>query len=90
MSAASAPLPAPLPAHAPQLMANHPPWPATHYTVLGLRPDCAQADIKQRYWALSLEHHPDKGGDVSAFIPVRSESESASTQRRVGKTDGTM
>lgn len=73
MSAASAPLPTSLPPYAPQLMKNHPPWPQTHYTVLGLPPDCAQNDIRQRYFDLSRKHHPDMGGSVGSFIPLRSE-----------------
>ena len=31
-----------------------------YYNILGVAPDCPQADIKKAYRQLALQHHPDK------------------------------
>lgn len=45
-----------------------------HYTVLGLqseREDASEADIKKRYRTLSLEHHPDRGGNADTYRKIQ-------------------
>ena len=40
--------------------------PADAYDVLGVAPDAGAADVKKRYWRLSLLVHPDKCGHARA------------------------
>lgn len=39
---------------------SHLRWARTHYQILGLPSGASQADIKQKYYQLSMQHHPDK------------------------------
>mgnify|MGYP002049081262 CR=1 FL=1 len=39
-------------------------------SILKLERGASQDEIKKAYRKLSLEHHPDKGGDSAAFIRV--------------------
>lgn len=38
--------------------------------VLGLEPDAPQARIKERWRELSLQHHPDRGGDPEVYKKI--------------------
>ena len=39
--------------------------------VLKLKADASQYDITRSYRELASRHHPDKGGDMEAFIHIR-------------------
>ena len=39
----------------------------SHYTTLGVKPDCSQEAIKKSFRKLSKEHHPDLGGKADEF-----------------------
>ncbi|KAI1795548.1 DnaJ-domain-containing protein [Ganoderma leucocontextum] len=41
-----------------------------HYVILGLTRSCSAIDIKKAYRALSLKHHPDKGGVAEKFRQI--------------------
>lgn len=43
---------------------------AAAYRLLGLDPTASASEVKRRYWALALEHHPDRGGDVAKFHAI--------------------
>ena len=50
--------------------------------VMMLTEDATAAEVKARYHALAAERHPDKGGDVSAFVEL---NEAYQTLRRAIK-----
>lgn len=39
----------------------------TAYEVLGVREDATEAEIREAFRRLALEHHPDHGGDAERF-----------------------
>lgn len=41
-----------------------------HYTTLGVDKSATQAEIKKAYRKLSMQHHPDKGGDENLFKDI--------------------
>ena len=41
------------------------------YSILGLKPDCEQGDIRPAYLRAANEHHPDKGGDEELFKEIQ-------------------
>jgi len=41
-----------------------------HYETLGVNRDATQDEIKKAYRKLSMEHHPDKGGDEEQFKKI--------------------
>lgn len=44
---------------------------APEIALLGLTWPCTPQDIKRRWKAIALEHHPDRGGDVQTFIRLK-------------------
>eukprot|EP00316_Scyphosphaera_apsteinii_P026084 CAMPEP_0119313258 /NCGR_PEP_ID=MMETSP1333-20130426/28516_1 /TAXON_ID=418940 /ORGANISM="Scyphosphaera apsteinii, Strain RCC1455" /LENGTH=124 /DNA_ID=CAMNT_0007318059 /DNA_START=53 /DNA_END=423 /DNA_ORIENTATION=- len=38
-----------------------------YYDLLGVAPDCSQADLKRAWRRVSLQNHPDRGGDAEQF-----------------------
>lgn len=42
-----------------------------HYKTLGITSDASELEIKKGYRAMSLKHHPDKGGTDEKFKEVR-------------------
>lgn len=44
--------------------------PVESFIVLGLSEDASEDDVKKAYRKLSLEHHPDRGGDKEKFIAI--------------------
>ena len=38
-----------------------------HYETLGVSKDASQEEIKKNYRKLSLQHHPDRGGNEETF-----------------------
>uniref|UniRef100_A0A5S6QE66 J domain-containing protein n=1 Tax=Trichuris muris TaxID=70415 RepID=A0A5S6QE66_TRIMR len=40
------------------------------YAVLGLSPSASAAEIRKQYHALSLKHHPDRGGNSKLFVAI--------------------
>lgn len=41
-----------------------------YYNVLGVSKDASQDEIKKKYRKLSLQHHPDRGGDADKFKEI--------------------
>ena len=41
-----------------------------YYNILGVSKDASQDEIKKKYRKLSLQHHPDRGGDAEQFKKV--------------------
>jgi len=44
---------------------------APEIALLGLTWPCTPQDIKSRWRAIALEHHPDRGGNVQTFIELK-------------------
>ena len=38
-----------------------------YYSILGLKKDCTEEEIKKAYKKAAIKHHPDKGGDAEKF-----------------------
>ena len=54
-----------------------------HYEALGVPRDASQDEIKKAYRKLAMEHHPDKGGDVTKFQEITNAYETLSdTEKR--------
>lgn len=45
--------------------------PRNPYDVLGVAPDATDEEVKNAFRLRALEHHPDRGGDVAAFIALK-------------------
>nr|XP_002126467.1 translocation protein SEC63 homolog [Ciona intestinalis] len=64
------------------------------YEVLGVDRDADKIEIKKRYRQLSLENHPDKGGDSDTFMKIRKAYESLTDEetmqnwKEYGNPDG--
>lgn len=41
-----------------------------YYKILEVSKDASQEDIKKKFRKLSLQHHPDKGGDINKFKKI--------------------
>ena len=41
------------------------------YNILGVSENSSEVDIKKAYRKLSLEHHPDKGGNEEKFKEIK-------------------
>ena len=46
--------------------------PKTLYGVLGASQYASAGELRKRYRALSLAHHPDRGGDTTAMMKINS------------------
>lgn len=44
--------------------------PTSEFAVLGLKSDASEEDVKKAYRKLSLQHHPDQGGNQAKFIEL--------------------
>lgn len=53
-----------------------------YYTLLGISRDASQDEIKKAYRKLALQHHPDKGGDVTKFQEITSAYETLSNPEK--------
>ena len=42
----------------------------SHYQTLGVDKTATQSEIKKAYRKLSMQHHPDKGGDTKRFQEI--------------------
>lgn len=49
-----------------------------YYNILGVPRDASQEDIKRAYRKLAMQHHPDKGGDVTKFQEITNAYETLS------------
>ena len=49
-----------------------------HYKTLGVPRTASAEEIKKAYRKLAMEHHPDKGGDVSKFQEITNAYETLS------------
>lgn len=49
-----------------------------YYNILGVAKTASQDEIKKAYRKLAMEHHPDKGGDVSKFQEITTAYETLS------------
>ena len=59
--------------------------PKTLYGVLGASQYASAGELRKRYRALSLAHHPDRGGDTTAMMKINSAWDvlgDATTRRR--------
>jgi curved DNA-binding protein CbpA len=61
----------------------------TLYDVLGVPVTADAADIRHRYRQLSLEHHPDKGGDPDTFLRITNAYTILSDSAKRGVYDAT-
>ena len=52
------------------------------YDVLGVSKDATETDIKKAFRKLTLQHHPDKGGDESKFKEINAAYEVLSNQEK--------
>ena len=41
-----------------------------YYSILGVKKDASEAEIKKAFKAKSMQHHPDRGGDADTFKQV--------------------
>ena len=41
-----------------------------YYSILGVNFESTEKEIKKTYYKLSMEHHPDKGGDAKIFAQI--------------------
>ena len=41
-----------------------------YYSILGAKHDDTEAQIKKKFYKLSFEHHPDKGGNAKIFAEI--------------------
>ena len=53
-----------------------------HYTTLGVMKDATPEDIKKAYRKLVMEHHPDKGGDITKFQELTNAYETLSDSNK--------
>lgn len=53
-----------------------------YYNTLGVPHSATQDEIKKAYRKLAMEHHPDKGGDVSKFQEITSAYETLSDPQK--------
>uniref|UniRef100_H2YM46 J domain-containing protein n=1 Tax=Ciona savignyi TaxID=51511 RepID=H2YM46_CIOSA len=64
------------------------------YEVLGIDREADKIEIKKRYRQLSLENHPDKGGDSDTFMKIRkayealTDEETMQNWKEYGNPDG--
>ena len=73
--------PPPLPEPSPRPASS----PKTLYDVLGASQYASAGELRKRYRALSLAHHPDRGGDTTAMMKINSAWDvlgDAATRRR--------
>ena len=42
----------------------------SHYQTLGVDKTATQSEIKKAYRKLTMQHHPDKGGDEDKFKEI--------------------
>ena len=73
--------PPPLPEPSPRPVSS----PKTLYEVLGASQYASAGELRKRYRALSLAHHPDRGGDTTAMMKINSAWDvlgDAATRRR--------
>lgn len=61
--------------------------PKTAYFTLQLSSGCEQHKIKQQFWKLAKQHHPDMGGDIDNFIQIKQAYEMISTPKKRRKYD---
>lgn len=54
-----------------------------YYGILSIEKDCDKKDIRNAYFKLSKEHHPDKGGDVESFNMIKEAYDVLSSANRV-------
>jgi|SRR5210317_1671665 DnaJ-class molecular chaperone len=57
------------------------------YQILGVGPSSSQEEIKQAYRRLSMEHHPDRGGDSAKFNKVKEAFNVLSDQAKRNRYD---
>jgi curved DNA-binding protein len=58
-----------------------------HYNTLGVPKDASPDQIKKAYRKLAMEHHPDKGGDVSKFQEITNAYETLSDPQKRAEYD---
>lgn len=58
-----------------------------YYEVLGVSKDASQDEIKKKYRKLSLQHHPDRGGDAEKFKEINEAYENIGDNENRNKYD---
>lgn len=61
-----------------------------YYEILGVDKGAEQVDIKKAFRALSMEHHPDKGGDEEKFKEINEAYSTLSDPQKRGDYDNPM
>lgn len=59
------------------------------YHILGLAPDATQSEIRKAYQRLSMQHHPDRGGDNAKFAAINNAYQVLGDSARRAKYDDT-
>jgi len=61
-----------------------------YYSILGVKSDCGQEEIRTAYRRLAKTHHPDHGGDPGLFHDIRNAYETLSDLKKRREYDSML